>query len=362
MNSPDQSDTEFERIARQLAGEASELERAEFGRWLANPEAKALFDGSARDWSASALPEVNVDRAWSRLQSRLSEASLGEAHVIPIAGKRRWWRDSGMLVRAAAVGFVLVAGGVMWSRLRTETPGDLPAGSASIAVATKVAERTKLNLPDGTAVELAAASTLRTVEGYGDSVREVELTGEAVFLVTHDASRPFRVRTASALIEDLGTRFVVRAVGEEPVRVAVSEGSVSVRKHGAAADKHVVLQARDVAVLSDTGDVLVSRGVNVERYSAWTSGLLVFNNIPLEEAIADLERWHDIEFEVSDRALLRRTINTTLVAGLSIDEILHIVGTAVSVQFERQGRIVRVAVPLRTGLLPASGAQVGDGA
>jgi ferric-dicitrate binding protein FerR (iron transport regulator) len=171
------------------------------------------------------------------------------------------------------------------------------------------------------------------------------------------------VRTTGAVIEDLGTEFVVRAVMQEPLRVAVSEGSVSVARVGAPPGSAAVLNPRDVATLADTGDALVLRNVDVDRYTAWARERveLIFDNTPLRSVFAELERWYDVKFEVTDPAVLSRTLNAP-VAGVSIDEVLQVMNTALELRFERDGRVVRLAAPVRTGMTSQSAPQVGGGA
>lgn len=362
VNTPDPSDTEYDRIARHLSGEGDELERAEFERALADPGLRARFEAAAADWqSASLRTHVDVDQGWARLQARLASATPDASNVVSFPTRAPWWRQTGSILRFAAAATLVVGAGYVWSRTRAPA-GVAPAvATAGLHIVTSAGERRSVELPDGSVVQLAPASSIRTLDQYGAPLREVELVGEASFQVTHDEARPFRVRTAGALIEDLGTVFVVRAIDREPVRVAVSEGSVSVRAASRGQERQVVLQPRDVALVADTGDVVVSRGVDVEPYAAWTSGRLVFRNTPLREAIVDLERWYDVAFEVSDAALLARPIDVTF-EGQSIDEVIQVMGTALSVRFERSGRTVSVVAPVRTGLVGQPAAQVGDGA
>lgn len=357
MNTANQDDTEFERFARQLAGEAGAGERAEFERLVSDPQVRARFEAVAADWTAADIGEgLDVDRAWTSLRSRLtSESTLGVGRK---ARGAQWWRTSGVLLRAAAAVIVVVGAGLAWNRL--SGTADPAAPVSPIVASTKVAERHSVGLPDGTLVELAAASSLRTLPGFGEESREVELAGEARFKVTHDDKRPFRVRTGTAVIEDLGTEFVVRAITREPLRVSVSEGSVSVGRTGTPRGKHAVLQPRDVAILSDTGEVVVSRDVDVERYAAWTSGKLVFDHSPFRDAIVDLERWYDVEFDITDAVLLERDLNVEF-NGEPIDGVLQVIGPALGVKLELQGRTVRVAAPARTGLIPPLEVQVGGG-
>lgn len=235
------------------------------------------------------------------------------------------------------------------------------AGVPAEVATTGVSEKRTVELPDGSRVVLSAASSLRTLGGYGRGAREVELSGEALFTVTHDEERPFRVRTPSgAVIEDLGTQFSVRALPRQALRVAVSEGSVRVTR-SASATQAVVLNARDVVVLPDTGDPVVSRGVDVEDYGSWAAGRLVFRNTELSQALADIERWYDVEFDVTDSALLSRRVTVTF-ENEPIDVVLENIGAAVDTKFERQGRRVSVAAAARTSLHGPPSAVVGSGA
>lgn len=362
---PDQDDTAYERIARQLAGEATGAERAELLSSLSDAENRAMYDAALTHWSAARPASVDVDGGWSTLQARLATHSVRtDPKVLVTPQRAAWWRSNGGLLRAAAVGFVLVTAGVVWSRFDANTGSVDPASAATRVVATtKVAERSRVNLPDGSEVYLGPLSSLRTVAGYGNGAREVELTGEAVFKVRHDAARPFRVRAAGTVIEDLGTEFVVRAIMQEPVRVAVSEGSVAIGRVDAPSSRRAVLHPRDVATLADTGDAIVQRDVDVDRYSAWAREKveLMFDNVPLRSVFTELERWYDIKFDVTDPAVLSRTLNAPVV-GVSIDEVLQVMNTALELRFERDGRIVRLSAPVRTGMAAAGAPQVGGGA
>ena len=113
--------------------------------------------------------------------------------------------------------------------------------------------------------------------------------------------------------------------------------------------------------MGDTGGVMVSHDVDVERYAAWTTGRLVFSHSPFRDAIVELERWYDVEFDITDATLLSRDLNVEF-NGESIGAVLEVIGTALGVKLEQQGRSVRVAPAERTGLIPSPAVQVGGGA
>ena len=100
-----------------------------------------------------------------------------------------------------------------------------------------------LTLPDGTRIELAAASSL-VIDEYGSSLVRVSLRqGEAQFQVAHLAKRHFTVLAAGHEISVVGTRFSVKleSASESPhVMVQVEQGKVSVRARNAPGDEKVL--------------------------------------------------------------------------------------------------------------------------
>ena len=247
-----------------------------------------------------------------------------------------------MQVAAAAV--VLIGGATILPkfRQRVETVG-APGDAAQVAVTTIAGQRRAVDLPDGSRVTLGVASTLRALPGYGRGAREVELTGEAMFTVTHDASRPFRVHVGSTNVEDLGTEFAIRAyAGEASIRIAVAAGSVSVRRGNKSASA-VVLSPRDVATVGAMGSVsdtiAVAHNVDVGKFTAFAEGRLIFVDTPLSQVASDLSRWYGIEVRITDSSLRDRHLTSTFEAE-SFDEVLRIIGIALDVKYLRNGQAV----------------------
>ena len=91
---------------------------------------------------------------------------------------------------------------------------------------TGLGQQTLFTLADGSIVHLNTQSEL-TVHMTENS-RNLELIqGEAMFEVTKDPSRPFRVRSGDITVEAIGTQFNVYR-GDNGVHVTVVEGSVKV--------------------------------------------------------------------------------------------------------------------------------------
>src|SRR3546814_15164189 len=89
-----------------------------------------------------------------------------------------------------------------------------------------------VRLADGSTVQLGPKSVIAV--DYSSGSRAIRLlSGQAMFEVTHDPARPFRVVARDVTTTVLGTGFEVRMIGET-TGVAVRHGRVRVEDHGRA--------------------------------------------------------------------------------------------------------------------------------
>jgi ferric-dicitrate binding protein FerR (iron transport regulator) len=200
-------------------------------------------------------------------------------------------------------------------------------------VTTKRGQQANIYLSDGTRVVLGVASTLRFPTAF-DTTRDVELDGEAYFEVAHDSARTFSVRMPYGTARDLGTKFAIRAYRDiARATVTVTEGSVlltpnvrrgnqpgapDTRANGlgtvpsTAAVDSLVLSAMDIASVSADGQLSVRRGVLTDQNIAWVSGRLVFDQMPVREAVAQINRWYGADLRLGDSTLARFTLTAAL--------------------------------------------------
>lgn len=148
-----------------------------------------------------------------------------------------------------------------------------------------------LSLPDGTEVWLNAASSLRYPTAFTGRDRTVEITGEAYFEVAKDATKPFKVRIGNnAGIDVLGTSFNVNSYSnEKQMNITLVNGTVRVFS----AQRAVVLQPGQQAQLAE--GIKVVNHADVDKTIAWKNGAFNFDNVGLEEAMRQLERWYNID-------------------------------------------------------------------
>jgi transmembrane sensor len=324
-----------ERIARFVAGECTDEEKALVQAWLSGDPARAqLVESFARLWdvtgSSDAAPDV--DRAWAEFVERRAARST-----------RRPGRSAAAMswaIRAAAA-IVLIAGGALvWNRV--VEPARTAGSSETVAYTTAATQQRDVRLPDGSSVTLAPESRLQIAAGFGDQVRAVVLQGQGIFQVSHDARRPFRVLTSGTVTEVLGTRFVVRAYADDrETVVALADGSVSIRaQEDGDGTRALILMPGQVARAAPDGSAHLDTAATITPLLAWAEGRLVFEDTPLTQAARDLGRWYDVDFRIADDGLGARHLTATFQRE-PLDQILDLIALSLNVRYERSGRVIQ---------------------
>jgi len=181
-------------------------------------------------------------------------------------------------------------------------------------------------LPDGSKVWLNSESTIQFKIPFDSNYRNVKLTGEAYFEVKKDRYRPFQVQSGNVNVTVLGTHFDVKAFGEDStVEVVLAEGKVSLTINGHNADKELIMSPGERAVINKTTNQTRVKEENIDKYIAWHTGKLVFDDCPMPEVAKELERWFGIEVRVIDPDILRYRITTTF-ENESLHQVLELLG------------------------------------
>jgi len=338
----------WDALARYFAGEMEGAESDAFGAWIdEDPERRELVERLREIWvGASALRHSWDAEAALR---RIKQAPREPARVIRIAARTgaktspvRHRVLAAVMGIAAAVAVLLGGLGLWQAGVFTRGEKEPPA-----EVATRRGQRATVRFPDGTAVLLGPASTLRYAAGLSRRPRTVYLDGQAYFTVAYDEKHPFAVATAHGIAHDLGTRFVVRAYPTDSVvDVVVAEGRVSLtsalRPNGRRenADSLLLTQG-DLGRVSATGHLAMERGVPLERYLGWTDGRLVFQDTPLRDAAIQLGRWYDLDVQLTDSALGAKRLTATF-KDEPPSQVLHLIAASLDARIGQQGRVVTI--------------------
>jgi transmembrane sensor len=154
---------------------------------------------------------------------------------------------------------------------------------------TRPGERRQIALADGSQITLAPASRLRAASRWRPRALSLE-RGEAFFVVAHQDDQPFTVQAGDALVRVVGTRFNVHRGADRDVRVEVEQGVVQVSEGPNGQDRAVTLRAGQMAV-ADARGLTVGVLAQPELAGGWRQGRLAYDDAPLAEVVADLNRY-----------------------------------------------------------------------
>lgn len=157
----------------------------------------------------------------------------------------------------------------------------------SDSYSTAVGQQLPITLADGSSIRLDTDSALRV--RYEKGRRMIFLDrGQALFNVAHDPSRPFVVQAGATSVTALGTVFDVRRAADQ-IRVTLVTGSVAVRDAGTAGErKWRLAPGEQVKVRPKAAQVEAVDGLTA---TSWSQGQLVFQDTPMVEAVAEVNRY-----------------------------------------------------------------------
>lgn len=232
-------------------------------------------------------------------------------------------------------GFITVQDG---ARVSKTTGGEIsysgitaPAGTYN-TLTTPNGGQYKIVLQDGTRAWLNASSSIRYPTSFTGTQREVEITGEVFFEVTHKPNQPFRVKVGTQLVEDLGTSFNINAYPETgSVKTTLVEGEVKINNRKSS----IVLQPGTQAMENAAG-ILKSQAVEVDEVIAWKNGFFAFRNSTIEDVMQQFARWYNVEV-VYEGAALTRQFKGKIDRSLNLDQAMDVLGKT-KVHYRIDGR------------------------
>lgn len=263
-------------IARLRCDSVSAADKRRFSQWLnRSQQHEKAFDEVLDTWedlgAAAFLPlevgEIEPDR---------------QRHSVLF----NWFSNLGALGRGAA--FASLCGVAL---LAYNLITGAPQITYNDTFATQTGQQQRVELPDGSVLELNTQSTVEVV--YTEGERKLSLlAGEAYFDVAPNRQRPFVVSVQQGTVEAVGTAFNIYIRDRETL-VSVTEGVVNVREKRDASNpspQHRRVQSAQQVRLDRRGLGQVSR-FDLETAVAWREKTLILDDMPLPAAIGELNRY-----------------------------------------------------------------------
>jgi transmembrane sensor len=294
-----------ELLQRRECGNWSGEDEAELTRWMEESTAnRVAFLRAEAAWEAmgrlkalgAGLPRRTVPAP--EVLEAIQVGSFPESPASSAAPRYRRWVGIAAGIVAAA-GLALANYSLWFKGERYATP---VGGVSSVPLA------------DGSRITLNSDSRVRVV--FSKRERRIRLAHGEVFIeVAHDSNRPFVVQAGDRRVVAVGTKFSVRRGGDE-VRVVVTEGRVRVEypetptvsapalPTESRKPSQIVVSAGSV-VLARQDEMIVDRHApdEAEEILSWRNGYLSFRATPLEEAVAEFNRYNARQIVIADENL-----------------------------------------------------------
>jgi transmembrane sensor len=330
------------------AGRLGASEREAFDEWLlTSPVHVEEYLGVAQ--IARALPTAADDPEYplDTILARAAAVTESNVRALPADDSRSFaisarpaqmnrWR------LAAAAILAVVSGGLVWWSAEHPAPQHY---------ATRHGDQQTWRLSDNSGLRLNT-DTAVTVR-YGRAERLVEIDrGEALFVVTHDPRRRFRVVAGTTDVVAVGTQFDVYRQADSTV-VTVLEGQVSVGSGGTSYPRLKVNAGEQVRIV---GGILPARATRVDtrRSTAWLNRQIAFDQETLAAVAAEFNRYAAAPIEIESPSL-RTLVVSGVFAADDTETFLSFLRSLEGVTVETTSTRIRVfrsaptaAAPLRT--------------
>jgi len=318
-------------------------------RNLTNDETKSL-----QAWLAQTPKNVavlfEVAQLWDKMDdlSRLSD-------LFPQASVKSRITPKWLSAMAASV-VLAISIGFYQSELYLPFFGQT-APSAVVAIQmnyqTNIGESNTINLPDNSKIVLNTNSFVQVK--YTQSARIIELQrGEIHIDVAHDTSRPLSVIAGGKVIQAVGTAFNVE-VQSELVELIVTDGKVLVAQKN---NPSTYDDIDEMAKKLPNSAMAISKGEKVEldltglaqekvtkvdvvdiaTSLSWRQGNLIFRGESLAETMAEISRYTDIEFEISDNQQLKQVQVAGMFKTGDVTGLLDVLTTNFNISYKKIGK------------------------
>jgi ferric-dicitrate binding protein FerR (iron transport regulator) len=266
-------------------GLCSPDEQAAVRQWLESAEFEA------HDEHPSENEPIAGFEIWTRLDKQIDAPNEPEQPEASGGNRLLSYLSAALVVLAMGAAFYFLAQKKAVKSVARQQHAPAPT---LITIRTRAGEIRKHHLPDGTTITLNTASQLTYPALFQDSLREVQLSGQAFFEVARDTARPFEIQSSGYVTRVLGTAFDLKAYAGEPVSLLVREGKVR-------------FSVRSQSIFLARGEGVTAIGANMEKTEvqsgtagAWMEQKLIFNNEPLGEIAHEIGRRYGVKIEIRD--------------------------------------------------------------
>lgn len=287
-----------------------------------NPENHKIYNEILNCWALSGIrhenAQVDVDQQFRLFKRKNFRIKLITEYL-----------------KYAAAMFILLSLGALTQHLVSDNNRKQNISWCEVKV--QLGQSVELALSDSTKVWLNSGTKFRYPSDFSAKSRIVELNGEAFFNVTSDKKHPFIVKTAYLDVNVTGTRFNVAAYNDnDKTDITLVDGNVALQnKNG---NTIAELLPNMNAEFINSSNKLYLKKVNVDFYTSWTTGTLVFRQESLGDIAKKLEKWYSVKIVFDHEDIKDIAFSGSILKNKPIDQILEILTYISRIGYQMQTR------------------------
>ncbi len=331
-------------IVRYLQGTSTEEEKMQFLSWLT--------DDNDNEVSFHEMKEIFDMR--KRIPKLTKTSRTNQSKLLQI---RPWMRYAAIIAIMFGASFIFY----LWQ-------GDT-LGKPVVYTKQIVIHNTRgvyqVTLPDGSSVWLHGGTTLTYPEQFSDSLRMVDLQGEAYFAVQADVNHPFVVQTPTAKIRATGTEFNITAYPDDPITTTtLIKGIVDVKPNHLSTsvelkpNQQALVSGNDANIhVSETNKPTLGaivetaeqkqnpvnvKEVNAELYTDWKDGVYRFKNEPFQNIVLRLEKMYGVDIQIGSEDLKKTSFSGMFTTDYSLKEVFEIINISNPITYRVENKVVYI--------------------
>ena len=199
----------------------------------------------------------------------------------------------------------------------------------------------KVRLADGTLVYLNSATRMKYPVKFDEKERKVYLSGEAYFEVAKDPERPFFVEMEGVEVRVYGTSFNVNTHQKGNIQTVLVKGSIGVKVLSSGMES--VIRPGQMAEFKQGNTKVDVKDVNVAVYTDWKDGIFRFENQRLEDILAVLSNWYDMNVFYQTVSVKELHFSGYMERYKDVSVILEAITLSTGVTFSIQGKTIIVS-------------------
>ena len=332
-------------LEKMLSGTLESSEKDELYAYISSTyHDKGLDDLMQKHWVELESANMGEDnRKMRQLKTKIWTTISGEQKssrtLEPV--RRIGWKTH--LIRIAAVLFIplFIASAYLFYKLEQKS-GIIDEQVVMQQVFATPGSRVHFKLPDQTQVWLNSGSSLEfPINLNKQRQRQVKLTGQGYFEVTHDAQHPFLVETGELNIKVLGTSFDVSSYSNDKIMSSTLEDGCIVLLNPNGKEIGRLVPGEQASLNKETRELLVQK-VDTRLITSWKDGRLIFKNTPLADVAHKLGRWYNCSVVVSPKLLNSDIQYTATIQDETLGEVLQMIEISTSVKTKIKDRNVTI--------------------